>query len=60
MSNFEIKDNTIILKGATAGGEAVFIELNMDDIIQARNEYIKNNKEYVKKAIVDLFKILFT
>lgn len=60
MSNFEIKDNNIILKGATAGGEAVFIELNMDEIIQARNEYIKNNKEYVKKAIADVFKILLT
>lgn len=59
MSNFEIKDNRIVLKGATASGEPVFIELNIEDMIQARNDYIRNNKEYVKSAMAEFLKILF-
>lgn len=59
MSNFKMKDNEIIIKGLTEKGETVTIKLNIEEIIQARNEYIKNNKDYVKKAIIDAFKILF-
>lgn len=60
MSNFEMKDNKIILSGLTEEGKLVTIELSIEDMIKARNEYIKNNKEYVKSAIIDAFKILLT
>jgi hypothetical protein len=59
MSNIEIKDNEIILKGTTSKGDDVFIKIKMEDIIHARNEYIKDNKEYVKKSMGDVLKILF-
>lgn len=59
MPNFEIKDNQIILKGLTETGESVLIELKIEDIIHARNEYIKHNKEYIKKSIEEFLKILF-
>lgn len=59
MTNFEIKDNEVILKGFTAGGETVYIRLNIEEVMQARNEYIKKNKDYVKKAMAELLKILF-
>lgn len=60
MSNFEIKDNKIILNGLTEEGKIVTIELNIDDMIKVRNEYIKNNKEYVRNAMMDAFKLLLT
>lgn len=60
MSNFEIKDNQITIKGLTEKGEAIYIELNIEDIVKARNEYIKNNKEYVKKSMAEVFKMLFS
>ncbi len=60
MSNFEMKDNKIILSGLTDEGKLVTIELDIDDMIKVRNEYIKNNKEYVKSVMMDAFKILFT
>ena len=59
MSNFEIKDNKIILAGNTEDGKAVSIELDIEEIRNARNEYLKNNKEYVKKVMLEAFKILF-
>lgn len=58
MSNFEMKDNEIILKGKTASGEEVTIILNIEEVMQVRNEYIKNNKEFVKKGIKDVLKIM--
>ena len=57
--SFEIKDGEIILKGSTNKGDEVFIKVKMEDIMQARNEYMKNNKEYVKKSIEEVLKILF-
>lgn len=60
MSNFEIKDNKIILNGLTEEGKLVTIELNIDDMIKVRNEYIKHNKEYVRNAMMEAFKLLFT
>ena len=59
MSNFEIKDNEIILKGMTTSGEEVIIKLSMDEIMEARNKYIKENKDYVKKSMIEVFKALF-
>lgn len=58
MSNFEMKDNEIIMRGLTESGEAVTIKLNIEEVMQVRNEYIKNNKEYIKKAIKDVLKIM--
>lgn len=60
MSNFEMKDNKIILSGLTEEGKLVTIELDIEEMIKARNEYIKNNKDYVKSTMMDAFKILFT
>lgn len=60
MSNFEMKDNKIILSGLTEEGKLVTIELNIDEVIKVRNEYIKNNKEYVKNAMMEAFKLLFS
>lgn len=60
MSNFEIKDNEIVLKGLTENGESVLIELKIEELMHARNEYIKHNKEYIKKSMADLLKILFS
>lgn len=60
MPNFEIKDNEIILKGLTETGESVLIELKIEDIIHARNEYIKHNKDYIKKSMAEFLKILFS
>jgi hypothetical protein len=59
MSNIEIKDNEIILKGTTSKGDDVFIKVKIEDIMHARNEYVKNHKDYVKKSIGEMFKILF-
>ena len=60
MSNFQIKDNQIILKGLTENGESVLIELNIEEIVHARNEYIKHNKDYIKKSMADFMKLLFS
>lgn len=59
MSNFEIKDNKMIISGLTEEGKLVTIELDIEELLQVRNEYIKNNKEYVKKAMLEAFKLLF-
>lgn len=60
MSNFEIRDNKMFMYGQTEEGKLVTIELDIEEMLKVRNEYIKNNKDYVKKAIAEAFKLLFT
>lgn len=59
MPNFEMNDNEIIITGETEKGEKVTIKLNIEDVMQVRNEYIRRNKKYVKSAIADAVRILF-
>lgn len=59
MSDFKIINNEIVINGLTESGENVFIKINIEDIIQARNEYIRNHKEYVKNSMAEVVKLLF-